>query len=371
MIWFCVSLAGCDTPGVSTLSGYVEGMSMAPGVRDGEVISWLPAQTDVYQRYERVVCKYKDELITKRIMGLPGESIQITDGEVFIDGQILRKSPCLLQQFGLIVDCQPDSWRDSTRSWRKLNNIWTCENVSPQHFSWLEFQPQVSRGVVPDINGVHIYDDVSWLPTETRRLEVVRDVGISAVLDIDLQEGCGLEIRVTKDQHIGRLIVKKCGLLAVIAGRLDEQFVVTAWPITRDYQEIDDGYSGEKLVLSYDLPEEWSAQWEVPDTQDPDTQEKPRNVSSLSLGIKLLSEVENTSSRVSTKELFVWRDVYWLSMPNKRTWSVPAEHVFVLGDCPAASRDSRHWGPIAVDTIQGTVVQSSLSEPFPFWLHQN
>ena len=230
MIWFCVSLAGCDTPGVSTLSGYVEGMSMAPGVRDGEVISWLPAQTDVYQRYGRVVCKYKNELITKRIMGLPGESIQITDGEVFIDGQILRKSPCLLQQFGLIVDCQPDSWRDSTRSWRKLNNIWTCENVSPQHFSWLEFQPQASRGGVPGIDGVPIYDDVSWLPTETRRLEAVRDVGISAVLDIDLQEGCGLEIRVKKDQHTGRLIVKKCGLLAVIAGRLDEQFVVTAWP---------------------------------------------------------------------------------------------------------------------------------------------
>ena len=51
------------------------------------------------------------------------------------------------------------------------------------------------------------------------------DVGISAVMDIDLPEGCGLEIRVKRDGLVARLVVKMMGL-AVIAGRLDGQYVV-------------------------------------------------------------------------------------------------------------------------------------------------
>ena len=61
------------------------------------------------------------------------------------------------------------------------------------------------------------------------------------------------------------------------------------------------------------------------------TQEKSRNESSLALGIKLLSENENASGTVIAEELFIWRDVHWLSVPNKRKWPVPVEHVFVLG----------------------------------------
>ena len=89
-ILFCVSLAGCDTPRVTSFSGQVKGVSMTPGLRDGEAISWLPAQVDDYQRYVPVVCKHEDELVTKRIIGLAGESIRIADGELVKDGEILR-----------------------------------------------------------------------------------------------------------------------------------------------------------------------------------------------------------------------------------------------------------------------------------------
>ena len=366
-ICFCISLAGCNNSHSVPLSGKIEGLSMAPGLRDGEVVSWAPVQSDAYQRYVPVVCELNNKLVTKRIVGLPGEIIEIIDGELVVDGEMLRKDPPLLQQFGLIVDCQADSWRDLNRSWKQSNNVWICENVCSDQFSWLDFQPQVSRGVVPDIGSLCFYDDVSWLPMETRRLEIVRDVGISAVLDIDLQEGCGLEIRVKKDGLVARLVVKNDGALAVIAGRLDGQYVVAAWPVIREEQKkFHERGNGKGSDLSDQLPEEWSAQWDISNAQ-----EKSRNESSLALGIKLLSENENASGTVIAEELFIWRDVHWLSVPNKRKWPIPAEHVFVLGDCPAASRDSRHWGPIAIGTIQGKVVQPLSSEPLPFWLHQN
>ena len=160
-ICLCISLAGCNNFHAVPLPGQIEGLSMAPGLADGEVISWLPAQTDTYQRYGRVVCRYKDELITKRIMGLPGESIRIADGEFIINGEMLRKSPRLLQHFGLIVDCQSDSWRDTTQSWEHSSNNWVCEHVSSKHVSWLHFHPKTLSGLIPDGGGVLVYDDVS------------------------------------------------------------------------------------------------------------------------------------------------------------------------------------------------------------------
>ena len=370
MIWLSGSFVGCDNPDVSPFSGHVEGMSMAPGLGDGEVISWLPAQTDAYQRYGRVVCQYKDELITKRIMGLPGESIRIADGEFIVNGKILRKSPRLLQHFGLIVDCQSDSWRDTAQSWGQASNIWVCEHVSPKHVSWLEFHPKTSFCLIPDIGGVLVYDDVSWLPKETRRLEVVKDVGISAVLDIALHEECGLEILVGINQHMARLVVRRQGRLALIAGRLDGQFVVTAWPILGQHREFHEGSDSIRKHLVREIPEEWSAEVKVAHEKT-QTQAK----SSLLLGIKLLTERGEVASEeicsIKAEELLVWRDTRWLATPNKSEWSVPAGHVFVLGDCPAASRDSRHWGSLPIESIQGKVVQPSSRETFPFWLHQN
>ena len=369
-ILFCVSLAGCDTPRVTPFSGQVKGVSMTPGLRDGEAISWLPAKEDAYQRYVPVVCKHEDELVTKRIIGLAGESIRIADGELVKDGEILRKTPRLLQQFGLIVDRKADSWRDVTQSWRQLNNIWVCEHVSPKHTAWLTFHPESSTGVVPAIDGVRIYDDVSWLSKETRRLNIVQDVGISVVLDIDLDEECGLEIVVGKNQHMARLVVRKQGRLAVIAGRLDGQFVVTAWPIPQSHQEFLEGHGAVNVPLAYEVPKEWSVESEVAHEDH-----QPRDVASLGLGIKLLTEREEVSAKeictVTAEKLLVWRDTQWLATPNKSEWSVPVGHVFVLGDCPAASRDSRHWGPLPIDAIQGTVLKPPSHKSFPFRLHQD
>ena len=103
---------------------------MAPGLRNGEVVSWVPVQVDDYKRYVPVICKHKDELVAKRIIGLAGESVRIVDGELVKDGEMLRKTPRLLQQFGLIIDRKTSSWRDATQSWRQSNNIWVCEHVS-------------------------------------------------------------------------------------------------------------------------------------------------------------------------------------------------------------------------------------------------
>ena len=120
----------------------------------------------------------------------------------------------------------------------------------------------------------------------------------------------------------------------------------------------------------YELPRLWSAHLNVSNTK-----RWEQSVHSLSVGIKIIGGQKKLLSGdpdiVKAEGLLVWRDIYWLSMPNKTAWIVPEKHVFVLGDCPAASRDSRQWGSLPIDAVQGTVLQRGFPQEFSAWLHHN
>ena len=362
-------VVGCENQSDAPLSGKVQGMSMAPGFQDGDIILWKPRKKNIFLRYAPVVCQLEKELVIKRVIGLPKESVRITDGELFIDDKIIQKSPRLLEQFGMIVDNQADSWSDPTHSWIQTNNQWSCKHISPKHTSWLKFSPASSRGEVHNEDGLRIYDDVSWLPKETRHLNSVQDIGISVVLDIHLQEGNSLEILFANNQKASRIVVRKQGRLAVIAWRLDGQFVIAAWPLGQE-RAARGIHNGKNKSGLYELPRLWSAHLNVSNTK-----RWEQSVHSLSVGIKIIGGQKKLLSGdpdiVKAEGLLVWRDIYWLSMPNKTAWIVPEKHVFVLGDCPAASRDSRQWGSLPIDAVQGTVLQRGFPQEFSAWLHHN
>jgi hypothetical protein len=218
-------------------------------------------------------------------------------------------------------------------------------------------------------DSLRIYDDASWLMEETRILNSVQDIGISVVLDIQPKEGNSLEIFVKNGQALARVVVKRQGQLAVIAGRLDGQFVIAAWPIPRERQT-GEIYDDRNKYVRSELPAVWSARLNVPNKKT-----LKHTVPSLAVGIKSLSSQGKSLSDepciVKAEAVCVWRDIYWLSTPNKTEWNVPEDHIFVLGDCPAASRDSRQWGCLPCDAIQGTVLREPSIQEFPAWLSHN
>ncbi len=68
----------------------IKGESMEPTLKDGDNVVLRHAFLD-YDRYDLVVVSTKnheeiDEFIIKRVIGLPGETLSIEDGLVFIDG---------------------------------------------------------------------------------------------------------------------------------------------------------------------------------------------------------------------------------------------------------------------------------------------
>lgn len=74
----------------------VEGESMLPALEDGDqlLVDKLTYRFRDPQRYEIIVFPYKHQENTyyiKRIIGLPGETLQIIDGRVYIDGEQLAE----------------------------------------------------------------------------------------------------------------------------------------------------------------------------------------------------------------------------------------------------------------------------------------
>lgn len=74
----------------------VQGSSMEPELKDGQriLVNKIIYRSQEPKRYDVIVFRYlyKDsEYYCKRIIGLPGETVQIMDGSVYIDGEKLEE----------------------------------------------------------------------------------------------------------------------------------------------------------------------------------------------------------------------------------------------------------------------------------------
>lgn len=95
----------------------VDGMSMYGTLNDGDnlIIEKLSYRFGDVKRFDIVVFPYYDAAIgedvyyIKRIIGLPGETIQITDGKIYIDGEILQ------EDYGYYIDDMPMNGYDAEK----------------------------------------------------------------------------------------------------------------------------------------------------------------------------------------------------------------------------------------------------------------
>jgi signal peptidase I len=74
----------------------VEGQSMEPNLHTEQrlVVEKLSYRFHAPQRFDIVVIRVPsqgDELLIKRVIGLPGETVEFRDGQVYIDGQLLEE----------------------------------------------------------------------------------------------------------------------------------------------------------------------------------------------------------------------------------------------------------------------------------------
>ena len=151
--WFLVYVYGTRIP--------VAGHSMTPLLESGDVVlmdrlSYAFGKPD---RFDVVVYERGDQkLNVKRVIGLPGETVQITGGEIYIDGKLLKQgegmsgislagiaeNPIKLgeDQYFLLGDNR-DSSEDS-----RFANVGNVSEDQIQGRVWLRVSPVARLGLI-------------------------------------------------------------------------------------------------------------------------------------------------------------------------------------------------------------------------------
>jgi signal peptidase I len=87
---FLIGLAGCSMGNISRLK--MRGSSMEPNIHDGQVIK-AAAVEDIssLQRGDIILFQMNEDAMMKRIIALPGETIEIRQGSILIDGKAYQE----------------------------------------------------------------------------------------------------------------------------------------------------------------------------------------------------------------------------------------------------------------------------------------
>lgn len=332
----------------------VVGFSMAPGVRQGDQVEYSQGQGPPH-RYERVVCQLVGgQPVLKRLMGLGGEHLCCREGELFIDGVWQRKNIKQLASLGIPFIGDASGLPHEKTGWFPDKGGWCWLPDLSISRDWLIVdQSELPHDYTID-SAPLLYDDSPWLPIEKRRLERVSDAGLAVVIKLDAKGHQAVEICLQIGKKAARVLVQGCGYLACVAGQLDGRIVTTAWPVggtPTANARLKDWLSGtNRSVVPPDSPDEWNVVESLP----PDEPLFPMAISAQIPGSQSGHTQKNT--HLSIARLVCWRDIQWLPHPNgQHSWTIPEAHIFLLGDCPAASKDSRHWGPLPDEVVLGVV----------------
>lgn len=326
---------------------------------DGVTICPTAFQFRPPRRWEAVAFRSPrdaEQVLVKRVVGLPGEEIQIRDGDLYIDGAIQRKT--LDQQramailvhhaaFAPKVSHLPPRWQTNSAASR-----WHADDGRFAHPAedaadtpdWIEYRHWTRKAGRPaEVEETPISDDLAYNQNFSRRDEETRAVGdVMLAFRLDAISGAGAL------------------LLRATDGR--EQFAIeldptahrwSAWsndaPVPTGSNAQGCGplppLAGAEVVLSlFDrqlllaVNNQTLLCWPYEPTHRPHTAtSRP-----LAIGVKGLA--------VALSDLRVYRDVYYTRPVGldarwalDRPCRLGPDEFFVLGDNSAVSDDSRTW----------------------------
>jgi len=300
------------------------------------------------------------ELAIKRVVGLPGESVQLIDGDVYVDGQIIRKTLAQQQAVAQLVhDADfapvlsanlPPRWEPGGK-WGSVGGRFAHPSGAPADpIEWLTYrhwqrvpgnQDRAREGAVTDL--------CAYNQTHPRRAEDIHAV-TDLMLAFRLVEAFGeglLVVRATDGQeefevrldtaeqryevfHNGRPVAgtrrrvsQSLEDLEVVVSLFDQQFLLALGGRT-------------EVVWPYVRPD-----------GPPRPVARPLAIGSQGLGVRL-------------EQVRVYRDVYYtlpIGLEDRpglgRPYRLDHDEYFVLGDNSPISDDSRCWpaGPALKETL--------------------
>ena len=299
----------------------IDGLSMAPGLLPDDVVEsgWFPTFDRLRspRRNERWILTTPDGApAIKRVAGLPGEMVSISDGDLAVAGRTVLTPPQVLAELASAV---PEA-------------VIVADGDDGTDGRW-------QRTVAP----IDVLDDASFAPEERRLLLPVRDVGLAAVISLHESppQDAAVRVRIRVDGFVVPWRLKKGGRHAVVAGRLDGHLVGASWPIFDAAGRTADA----GRAVPPDAPAAWDVSLPWPDGSSLDAESRSP---ALALGLSTNGiPMSRASAAAMIERVVVWRDtLHRPAADGEIEWRLGPDAFFVLGDFPSGSRDSRHWGPL-------------------------
>ncbi|MBN1908692.1 MAG: hypothetical protein JW818_03045, partial [Pirellulales bacterium] len=324
------------------------------------------------RRWEVVALRdpsYAKRLLVKRVVGLPGEAIQIRDGDVYADGRICRKPLATQRAMAVLVhdasfyapdsDERPRRWRPEPPegTWGSAEGRFAHpEQSGTSEVDWLVYHHEQPTGV--GFEESPVMDDALYDQSRPRRSETARAVtDLMLAFRVARWSGKGdLVVRATDGQNVFETWINPAAGRFTVRRNNDSKPVAEG-NIPKDDKRLDVEVSLFDRQFTLALQGEEVAA--VPYEAGP----MPRRPVAwpLAVGVRGLG--------VEIVRLRVFRDVYYTKplSPSYR-WGIdkpavlPPGAYFILGDNSLISDDSRSWpaGPEAWAKLL-------VGKPFVIW----
>lgn len=291
----------------------------------------------------------QDHLAVKRVVGLPGEHLSIRRGNVYVDGELVRKSLDDLRAMAILVhdsvhgprtDCDlPRRWQAESGSsgWhvRRGTLAFRPKRDSSNEFDWLTYRHwRCVPGPAPRTEEYAVLDNYGYNQQLSRQLLQVADLLLVCRMRCTWESG-SLAFRVRHGGDRFRIVLLPGGNEGGLFrnDHLLETFRLPMAAYARDVK-IELALCDRRVLFAVD--ERVLVQYPYDPTAGPQ-QSVARPCAIGAIGIS-----------VDIRRLQVFRDVYFLD-PNGlgRDWTAPQpleeDEFFVMGDNAPISKDSRHW----------------------------
>lgn len=284
------------------------------------------------------------QLAVKRIIGLPGETIELRQGDVWCDGKRLVKPIPVQQAMRVLVHRetgQSHRWHPAPESgWRWQQGAWRCADSSSQRQHWIQYHHS---------GGKVLTDDLPYNAGLSRKLFLVRDFWLAVqlrlagagYLAVRLDDGTSVaEVRLFPEQGTVQLSLDG-------APCVESQLSPTIHKALRDGEVKLDLCNFDRTL--------WVAVNGSLQLRHPLPEGRPI------VGVSEPFSVGSDGTYADILDSRIYRDVYYMSeqeafgyTDSRVEYPVGKGTVFVLGDNIAVSLDSRRWGPLPARYIVGS-----------------
>ena len=284
----------------------------------------------------------------KRVVGLPGEEIELIDGDVYVNGEIARKTLEQCREVAQLVHDRSHSYSDLRPEavhprWKKRDQggCWyllmsdtrfdtedTVQKDPSEKIQWIDFHPYRNQPVT---------DDYDYNQSESRRLNHVPDLMLRFSMNWDdadefyIQSAVGgetFELTISEVEHQIRL--KRDGKVVATGVLPSTQDHFHRWEVVHFDRQLFVTFDS-RSIISYSYPLGPSPSAKETDFQAP-----------WSIGVR--------TGSMELAELQVLRDIYYtVPQASRYAWGVGEsvtladDEFFVLGDNSPISADSRIW----------------------------